>query len=86
MPYSNSDGMGVDFVFEVIDGARALASLAVGPKPEAATGPAWETKEIPIPPVIVGRGKLTVTATSPSGNSNADWMYFRQLKLSRGAR
>jgi hypothetical protein len=86
MPYSNSDGMGVDFRFEGRDGARASVSLAIAPKPEAAPGPRWESKEIAVPPAIRGRGTLTVAATSPSGNLNADWLFFRQLELIETAR
>ena len=86
MPYSNSDGMGVEFAFEGSDAARASVTLAMSPKPEAATVPVWETRDVPVPPAINGRGSLTVTATSPSGDSNGDWIYFRQLHLTPGAR
>jgi hypothetical protein len=86
MPYSNSDGMAVDFVFEGADGRRASVSIPVPAKPQAAPGPVWETKTIPVPSGIVGRGTLTVKAASPSGDTNADWIFFRQLKLTGDAR
>lgn len=88
MPYSNSDGMGVEFSFESHGQAPARESItvAVKPKPGAAAEPAWEAQVIEVPAAITGRGRLTVSATSPSGNSAADWVYFRQLTLSRRAR
>jgi len=83
MPYSNSDGMGVDFVFEGSNGKRASVSVALPPKPQTARSPAWETRRIPLPAGLGGRGSLTINATSPSGNDIADWVFFRQLRFAR---
>lgn len=81
MPYANSDGMDVEVTLAGGDGVPHAHRYSLKPKPKSAAGPQWEVHDIPIAPQMAGRGSLTITASSPSGDASADWVFFRRLRF-----
>ena len=81
MQYANSDGMRVDIVFETSDGNKQIKRFKLKPKPEDAEEPKWQKWRFPVEISSQENGSLTISASSPSGNPNADWAVFRKLKL-----
>ena len=76
MLYPNSDGMSVELVFETAAGARHLETVALTPP---AGKRIWVVRDIALPRAFDGPGSITLIATSPSGNSNADWALVKKL-------
>ena len=77
----NSDGMSVVLTLEDRKGAKHVVTLPLVPKPANFANPAWEAHWVSLLPGLEGHGRLTVAATSPSGDSTADWAYLRRLAL-----
>ena len=81
MLYPNSDGMSVDLVFETAGGARHVETVALTPPAGKRN---WVVHDIALPRSFDGPGSITLIATSPSGNSNADWALVRKLDYRPG--
>ena len=84
MPYSNSDGMQLELVFEGQGGARYVEAIQLPPKPKDSVNPAWQTRQVAVPANLAGRGQLTLGAGSPSGDGTADWVFVKKLALEAG--
>jgi hypothetical protein len=80
MPYSNSDGMMVEFILEGGSGSKQSTQLKLPPKPQDALNPAWQKWTIPVS-ASIGTGTLTIVAKSDGGTSDADWAIFRKIRL-----
>lgn len=81
MLYPNSDGMSVDLVFETAGGARHVETVPLTPPAGKRN---WAVRDIALPKSFDGPGSITLIATSPSGNSNADWALVRKLDYRPG--
>jgi hypothetical protein len=81
MLYSSSDGMSVEIILENANGIKQTERFDLKAKPEGITDPAWEIWRFPIRKSLTGEGTLTVAAVSSTGDTSADWVVFRKLKL-----
>jgi hypothetical protein len=81
MLYSNTDGMTLSLEMEGANGVRHSHPLTLEPKPEADATPRYRVARVALPRGLSGPGRVVLVASSPGGNSNADWAVVRRLRV-----
>lgn len=82
MPYHNSDGMEVRLTI-ITTNKEHTVELIGSPRSGENAPINWKKETIKLPSELTGEGLVVISAQSASGNSNADWIAFRNLIIQR---